>query len=47
MTIRRILAALAVIALAAQGLMGVTAIEEDSPLWNCHTMGNHICGTPQ
>ena len=19
-------------------------IEEDSPLWNCHTMGNHICG---
>lgn len=20
-------------------------VEEDSPLWNCHTMGNHICGT--
>lgn len=19
-------------------------IEEDSPAWNCHTMGNHICG---
>lgn len=19
--------------------------EEDMPCWNCHTMGNHICGT--
>lgn len=19
-------------------------IEEDNPAWNCHTMGNHICG---
>lgn len=19
-------------------------IHEDSPLWNCQTMGNHVCG---
>lgn len=21
--------------------------EEDMPCWNCHTMGNHICGKVQ
>jgi hypothetical protein len=24
----------------------VARIEEDSPLWNCRTMGNEVCGTP-
>lgn len=27
------------------GILGVT-IEEDSPLWDCSTMGNRICGAP-
>lgn len=22
----------------------IPAGEEDQPGWNCHTMGNHICG---
>jgi len=21
--------------------------QEDMPCWDCHTMGNHICGTPR
>lgn len=24
----------------------VQRIEEDSPLWDCHTMGNRVCGGP-
>lgn len=22
-----------------------TRCQEDMPCWNCHTMGNHVCGT--
>jgi hypothetical protein len=22
-------------------------VEEDSPQWDCHTMGNHVCGVPE
>lgn len=23
---------------------GLNLIVEDDPAWNCHTMGNHVCG---
>lgn len=43
--IRAAIAALALtLTLAACG-HGHNRIQEDDPRWNCHTMGNHICGT--
>ncbi len=43
---------IAVAALTAQALIPTEAqaapvrIEEDQPGWDCHTMGNRVCGAP-
>lgn len=30
--------------LSAITIPAVPHIEEDNPMWDCRTMGNHICG---
>lgn len=44
--IRKLVTAVLFAALVTLSLIPThhTRIEEDSPLWNCHTMGNHVCG---
>jgi hypothetical protein len=30
----------------SNGQKDTTTCQEDDPCWDCHTMGNHICGDP-
>ena len=42
---KRTLVAIAALSAILAGSVGVAnAVEEDEPGWDCHTMGNRICG---
>jgi hypothetical protein len=44
MTTRTILTTAALALSLSLTACGHTRIEEDQPGWDCHTMGNHVCG---